>query len=275
MSIAIGDPLKGPVELLNSENNWITRMGLAFAGERVVFRGKDLFSELRDMRWMELFLYGITGRCFAEKQIILFEALWSLSTSYADPRIWNNRVASLAGTARSTGALGISAAIAVSEAAIYGFKPIMGAYDFIIKANKERALNGNIEALVLTELHESRTIPGYARPRINKDERIAPLLTRARELGFGDGKHLATAIEIERVLFDNGYRMRMNVAAPAAALAADQGLTRREYYQFVLPCFIAGMSPCFIEANERPAGTFLPLRCDRVDYFGKPSRSWQ
>ena len=42
-------------------------------------------------------------------------ALW-VNTSYPDARIWNNRVAALAGSARSTGNLGVSAALAVSEA---------------------------------------------------------------------------------------------------------------------------------------------------------------
>lgn len=223
---------------------------------------------------MELFLYGITGRSFTGNQIALFEALWSLSTSYPDPRIWNNRVASLAGTARTTGALGISAAIAVSEAKIYGYRPIIGAFDFITKADAERREKGNIEELVLSELGVSRTIPGYARPRINKDERIIPLLDRARELGFGDGEHVKTAFAIEQIFISRRYRMRMNVAALAAALAADQRLSRAEYYQFVIPCFIAGMTPCFTEASEKPEGTFLPLRCDRLTYQGPPPRSW-
>lgn len=263
-----------PNILIESEDNWISMMGLAFAGERVVFRGKDLFGDLREMRWMELFLYGITGRRFTENQIVLFEALWSLSTSYPDPKIWNNRVASLAGTARTTGALGISAAIAVSEATIYGFKPIMGAYDFITKVDNERRLNGEIEKIVLASLHKARTIPGYARPRVNKDERILPLLQRACELGLGDGSHVDTAFAIEQILVSKRYRMRMNVAALAAALAADQGLSSDEYYQFVIPCFIAGMTPCFIEASTRTPGAFLPLRCTRVAYEGVPPRSW-
>ena len=46
-------------------------------------------------------------------------AIWT-HTSYPDARLWNNRVAALAGTARSTGTLGIAAALAVSEAKIYG-----------------------------------------------------------------------------------------------------------------------------------------------------------
>lgn len=257
------------------EDNWSTDKGLAFAGQRVVYRGADLFSDLRELRWMALFLLGITGRRFTERQIDLFESLWSLSTSYPDPRIWNNRVSALAGTCRSTGALGLSSAIAVSEARIYGFRPIVGAYDFITRANRARLEGRALNDLVLGELKRSRTIAGYARPRINSDERIEPLGRRADELGFGRGEHLETAREIERVLIAHRYRLRMNVAAMAAALAADQGLSRKEYYQFVLPCFIAGLVPCYMDAEDRPAGAFLPLRCDRIEYVGPAPRSWR
>lgn len=260
--------------MLEFEDNWHTDKGLAFAGERVVFRGMDLFSELLDVRWMALFLLGITGRRFTDTQIALFESLWALSTSYPDPRIWNNRVAALAGTSRSTGALGLSGAMAVSEAQIYGFQPIIRAYDFIVKANRIRLRGEDISGLVLQELKQNRTIAGYARPRINADERIVPLGQRADDLGFGQGEHLKTAREIERILIEERYRFRMNVAAMAAALAADQGLSRREYYQFVLPCFFAGMAPCFIDAEEKPAGAFMPLRCDRIDYVGPGRRRW-
>lgn len=266
--------MSSPEDLLRYEDNWPTDKGLTFAGQRAVYRGADLFAELHELRWMALFMLGITGRRFTERQIDLFESLWSLSTSYPDPRIWNNRVSALAGTCRSTGALGLSSAIAVSEARIYGFQPIVGAYDFITRANRVRLDGQPLPDLVLQELKRSRTIAGYARPRINSDERIEPLGRRAEALGFGQGEHLETAREIERILIAHRYRLRMNVAAMAAALAADQGLSRAEYYQFVLPCFIAGMVPCFMDAEDRPAGAFLPLRCDRIEYSGPAARPW-
>ncbi|HFD13290.1 MAG TPA: hypothetical protein ENJ32_12610, partial [Crenotrichaceae bacterium] len=129
--------MKGPQTLLDAENNWQTDLGAWFPGERVVLRGKDLFHELGDYSWMGLLLYGITGREFNEKQIRLFEGMWTISTSYPDPRLWNNRVAALAGTTRSTSVLGISAATAVSEASIYGRRPDIRTIDFLYRAKKQ------------------------------------------------------------------------------------------------------------------------------------------
>ncbi len=263
-----------PSDVAEFEDRWPTKMGGVLAGERVVFRGIDLFHGLRDIRWMELFLYGITGRRFDEKQVMLFESIWSFGTSYPDPRIWNNRIASLAGTTRSTATLGISAATAVSEARIYGRYPDIRAIDFLIRAKKAVEVGAKLEDVILEEMKKHRGIAGYRRPLTNSDERIAPGLAVARKLGYEDGVHLRLAFEIENWLLEHRYRLRMNAAALAAALAADQGLSAREYYLFQVPSFMAGMMPCYIEAAERPEGSFLPLRCTRIEYIGTGFRKW-
>ncbi|MFK7815408.1 MAG: hypothetical protein AB8B92_03650 [Gammaproteobacteria bacterium] len=85
-------------DILDSEICWETDIGFLFPGERVDIRGKDLFSEYSNKPWMELLLFGVTGREFSAEQIQLFEGIWNISTSYPDPRIWNNRVSALAGS---------------------------------------------------------------------------------------------------------------------------------------------------------------------------------
>ena len=105
-----------------------SRMGAAVIGSHAMFRGHDLHRELAGLDWVELFLFGITGRRFSKPQAELLHGIL-VYTSYPDARIWNNRVAALAGLARSTPALAISAALAVSEAGIYGGQPGVRAID--------------------------------------------------------------------------------------------------------------------------------------------------
>ncbi len=257
-----------------SEKTWETKFGASFPGERVVYRGKDLFEDLQTSTWMELLLLGVTGREFSKNQIKLFDALWTLSVSYPDPRLWNNRVAALAGTARSTAALASSAASAVSEAQIYGGGAIIKAFDFITKTKKDLDEGKDLDEIIKSELKTERTIRGYGRPIINSDERIKPIMKLAEKLGFSDGTHLKLAFEIEKVLSSGRWKMKMNVAALAAALSADQGLTVREYYHWCANSFLAGILPCFIDAIEHPEGAFFPLRCERISYEGVNSRSW-
>lgn len=266
--------MKQQTPLLEYEDRLITKMGAWFPGERVVFRGKDLFTNLKDHRWMGLLLYGITGREFSEKQIRLFEGIWALSASYPDPRLWNNRVAALAGTARSTGALGIAAAIAVSEASIYGGRPIIGSIDFFLYLRKRLDEGNELGDLVKNELCKNRKIPGYGRPIIGTDERIPALMDLAKQLGFNEGDYVKLAFQVEEILLEGRWRLHMNVAALIAGLAADQGLTQYEHYLYMVLCFTAGMFPCFIEAQAKPEGSFLPIPCSRIAYSGSSQRKW-
>ena len=266
--------MKGPIFLLSTQGRWETRMGFAFPGERVVYRGQDLFHDLNHLSWIQLYLYGITGRIFSDQQSKLFEGMWTLCTSYPNPRLLNNRIGSLAGTARSTGTLGLSAAIAISEASIYGRRPDIRAINFLIRAKKSLSEGKSLQEIVDTELKKYRGIYGYGRPIVNGDERIGPLLNLAKELNLDNGHYTKLAFEVEEILLQGRWRMRINIAALGAALAADQGLSEREFYLFLIPSFTAGIMPCLIEANEQREGTFLPAKCEHLHYEGSPRRKW-
>ncbi len=266
--------MSGSERLLESEDNWVTRMGAWFPGERVVFRGQDLHVDLGDLDWMELYLYSITERRFTPPQLKVLNAFWTY-TSFPDPRLWANRVAALAGTARSTGALGISAAIGVSEASIYGRRPDIRAIDFLLRTKQKLDKGMQLQVLIKQELKKYRSVYGYGRPITREDERIPHMLGLIKHLGLDQGTYVQLAFEVEKILLEGGWRLHMNVASLYAALAADMGFTRRQYYLFMIPCFTAAMLPCFIDAAEKTEGTFFPLRCTRITYTGVPQRHWE
>ncbi len=267
--------MKNNQPLLDAENNWVTDLGAWFPGERVVFRGKDLFHDLGDSSWMGLLLYGITGRQFNENQIRLFEGIWTICTSYPDPRLWNNRVAALAGTARSTSALGISAATAVSEASIYGRRPDIRTIDFLYRAKNRMDSGESLESIVRSELKKYKTIYGYGRPIIGTDERIKPLLAIAQELGFADGEYVKLAFSVEKTLLDGRWRMHMNIASLISGLTADQGFSNHEHYLYLTLSFSAGMFACNVDATTKSEGSLFPFNCDRISYQGSTRRNWE
>lgn len=252
-----------------------SEVGGCFPGERAVFRGHDLHASLRDADWLDLYLFGITGRRHTPAQIKVLHAIW-VNTSYPDARLWNNRVAALAGSARSTGTLALSAALATSEAAIYGRQIDIAIADFLERAQRQVEAGDDLEAVVRKELQRNRSIGGYGRPvaRSAADERIVPVLELAARHGFSDGKYVCLAFAIEKILLNGRWRMRMNYGALAAALALDVGLSHHEYYLFMFPAFLAGMPPCYVEAKQRPAQATLPLRCSSIHYDGPKRRSW-
>lgn len=249
-------------------------MGTFVPGSHVIFRGHDLHTELNDMDWVELYVFGITGRRFSKDQLRLMHAIW-MYTSYPDVRLWNNRVASLAASTRSTGNLGLAAALAVSEASIYGRGIDIRAINFLLRTAQRVEDGGTLLECIQEELDANRSIAGYGRPIVNGDERNPHILALAKRLGLDQGKYLRLAMEVENVLLNGRWRMKMNYAGVCAALAADLGLSGREYYLYLYPAFLAGMTPCLIEASERPEGVIYPVACENILYDGPPRRTWK
>lgn len=266
--------MNGP-EILQQHTDCLkSRMGACFPGERAVFRGHNLHSDLKDMDWVELYVFGITGRRFTSGQLQMLHAIW-IKTSYPDARIWNNRVAALAGSARSTGTLGIAAALAISEAKIYGRGIDIRAIDFIKRTHTALDNGAKLADCVRDELNKYRGIAGYGRPLASGDERIMPIMALARDLGLDDGPHIKLAFTVNEFLAAGRFRLCINYGAITAAVCADMGLSPQEYYLFVFPAFLAGMPPCYIENAERMEGTLLPLSCAHIMYEGMPQRSWK
>ncbi|HYD81238.1 MAG TPA: hypothetical protein VEC06_15640 [Paucimonas sp.] len=272
---------KGPDLLRHHAGTLKSSMGTFYAGSHVIFRGADLHADLKDMDWVELYVFGITGRRFSPQQLRVMHSIWTY-TSYPDVRLWNNRVTALAASARSTGNLGTAAALAVSEASIYGRGIDMRAITFLLETRAKVEANGGagngdravIEDCIRSELKQRRSIAGFGRPILDKDERNPHMLALLRTFGLDQGPHLRLAFAIEEELAVGGWRMKMNYAGLAAAIAADFGLSPREYYLFLFPAFLAGMQPCFVEAADRPEGTLYAAACADILYDGHPPRAW-
>ncbi len=250
-------------------------VGACFPGERAVFRGHDLHRDLSHSDWMDVFVFGITGRRHTPQQIRLLHAIW-VNTSYPDARLWNNRVAALAGSSRSSANLALSAALATSEAAIYGRQIDLAVADFLVRTEREQAQGTPLADLVRQELHHNRSIGGYGRPvaRSAADERNAVVIGIAKQLGLANGKYLQLAHAVEEVLRHGRWRMRMNYGAIAAALALDLGLSPQEYYVYMFNAFLAGMPPCYLEALEKPARSTFTTPCTALSYHGPAKRGW-
>jgi len=258
--------------LIQHEDKIITKMGKAFLSERVVYRGKDLHKDLKNISWLELFTYGITGKRFNQVEINMLNFIW-VSTSYPDKSIWPNHITALAASSRSTPSLGLSIGMSVCEASIYGGRPFKIGIDFFLRAG-ESIKNGVELALFIDhELIKNKTIYGYGRPLASSDERIPHVVNFAKEQGLADGQHLKIALELAALMKEK-KGLSMNVAAIYTALGADLGFSPEQFHLFMTPCFFAGMPPCYIEAKENPAGSFLPIRCDRIHYSGHKKRSW-
>lgn len=261
--------------LLRYEDHWQTAMGGAVLGQdRVVARGKDLFSELDNFSWQQFLLFMITGREFDDKLVEFLERLLAICINYPDPRIWNNRVAALAGTAGSTATLAASAGMAASEAKIFGGQSNLSASQFIHAALIRVQAGEDLEQVVLAELKKNRAISGYGRPVTKKDERIAHAQRVMLEYDIEDGAHTQLAYQVERILMTGRWRYQMNINGLMAAVTADFGISAEEYYLWLVNGYSAGIIACFIDADNKRAGALFPLRCERINYTGAGDRVW-
>ena len=257
------------------EDNWQTSIGGWSLEGKVVLRGKDVFTELNEKPWMEYLLYAATGK-ESPRIARLIEAIWVICTSFPDPRIWNNRISALAGTARSTGVLAAAGSLAVTEATVYGLKPIKGASDFLIRADQRLEQGECLEQIVKAELKQFRSVYGYGRPIADADERVKPMMEFARSIGCGNGKYVKLAFEVDEYLSSTRLKYKINIAAVCAALLADEGIDPVELYNLATLSFTAGAMPCFIDASNQQEGGFFPLRTSRLSYTGvEEVRHWE
>jgi hypothetical protein len=261
--------------LLEYENHWPTRMGGAIIGqERVVIRGKDLFTDLSHYSWHQLLLFMITGREFDDKQAQFLDRLWAMCISYPDPRIWNNRIAALAATNRSTASLGVGAGVAVSEAKIYGGQATLAAIQFIRKTYSQLQQNNSLDDLLKEELKQQRRIAGYGRPVTDRDERVEHVKQVIKEFEYELSDHAKLAFEIEQKLEQGRLRYKMNIAGLVGAIAIDMGFSDKEYYYWLINGYNAGLIASYVDAREKPQGALFPLRCEKINYLGFKDREW-
>ena len=193
--------------------------------------------------------------------------------SWPDPRIWCNQMGSYGGATRASPVASICAGVLASESAIYGPGTVMSATRFIVNAVK--AINHGstvaeyIEATAKTRL--GLKAPGFARPLAKGDERVSAMFRVAEELGFDQGIHIKTALEIEKYLLQN-FDESLNLAGYIMAFLSDQGYTDTEIFRIYSLCVNGGIHACYSEAYDQPPDHFLPLRCADIEYTGTAIR---
>lgn len=264
--------MKGPERLRYFQENWPTNKGAWFPGEKVLYREKSLFEDFNNKSWMTLLLYGIKGVMPSESHAKMVGTVWSISASFPDPRLWNNRVASLCATSRSTGSLALSASTAVTQAKIYGSQPVFLGSSLLYEIKKLIDSGIDMESVVIGQLKRNRYLPGFGRPLISRDERIDPLLREAERLGYGNGTYLTLLKLVQDMLKAKRYKLNANIAIYCAAIFLDLGYDPHEAYLVSVLAFSAGFFPCYQDALEKSEGAFFPLACDQIAYEGISKR---
>lgn len=255
-----------------------SRKGGMLLGAKVVIEdyGHSLLEDLLGQKtYFQILLLHVTGRMWEKRVADWLEALF-LCVSYPDDRIWCNQIGSLAATMGASPVAAVSVGILASDSRLYGPGTQRMGVEFIRWAVEQKRKGKTAQEVVAAFAKKDATgvplIPGYARPLVGgKDERIEALERVSEQLGFEKGEHLTCAYGIDAVMRDE-YGKGMNALGYSVAFLADLGMSGEEQYRLVSAMVQSGVLACYSEWADRPVESFLPLRCDDIEYTGIPSR---
>jgi len=258
----------------NSRGVIRSRRGGWYAGKGVFNCGYDMMNDLvGKVSYMQVIILNATGRLPDRRIADWFEAC-HICLSWPDPRIWCNHVGALGGTMRTSPVAATVAGILAGDSIAYGQKPFQEGLEFIQAAMAAKKQGLSAREIVAEEIarHNGKPrIMGYARPVAKGDERIEALERVAKDLGLPIGEHLSLAYEIEDVLSEN-YDESMNINGYMSAVLSDEGFSPLEVYRITAVMITSGVTACYVDTFERPPETFLPMRCEDIDYQGPPPR---
>lgn len=261
-------------KLIQAQKQYCSNIGASNPGVGVEFRGHNVFEKFKHSNWLGMFYFSVTGRELSENAKLFLNGIYSMGFSYPDVRIWNNGVAALAASTRSTAQLGVTAACAVSEARFYGGRPVMKSIDFLMRAKKLFDAGVKIDEIIKQEVVRNKYLFGYGRPVVSKDERVAPTIDLLKELNLFDRPNVQFAIKIDQYLKHNNKNFRMNVCGLFAAFCADEEISSHDAYYMLVVCYSVGMVACYVDVLGKPEGQFLPFQCKSINYKGKEERNW-
>jgi len=266
----------------NNTDFWDQRRGKIFSkkggwkiGQGVFNHGYSMMDDLvGEVSYMQVVMLNATGRLPERRLADWIEAVY-ICLSWPDPRIWCNQIGALGGSMHASAVASVAAGIMALDSRAYGTRPIIDGIKFITGALQQYnagATPTDIIARQNTARGGKPQIMGYSRPIAKGDERIVAMERVTEALGFEIGPHMRLAYQIEEV-FRSHYDESMNINGYGAAFMADQDYSEEETYRLLSSIGASGITACYVDQCDSVPNSFLPLRCDDIQYEGKPKRA--
>lgn len=253
----------------------ISNTGGWFPGKGVFSHGYSMLEELvGEKSYFQILVLNATGRLISRPLADWIEAVYGC-LSWPDPRIWCNQIGALAGTARASVIAGTAMGVLATDSRSYGVLPLIEGVTFIQNALAQYKQGVSADEIVSSAAAARGGKPyivGYIRPIAKGDERLEVMEKVAAKLQMSVGPHLSLAYAIEKVLLEK-YDEGMNVNGYVSAVLSDYDFSPQETYYLFSTLVASGVTACYLDTYKRPPDTFLPLRCDDIDYQGAAKRA--
>lgn len=251
-----------------------TRKGGWRIGRGISVHGHSLLGELVGSHgFFEVLYLEVTGRLPDPRLAQWMEASF-LCLAFPDPRIWCNQIGALAGSTRVSPTVAISAGVMASASSLYGPGSTRAAADFLIEAQAAVGAGIPLETFIANCTRPGGRVraPGFSRPIAEGDDRVEVLRELGHELGFEDGDCLRLAAAIDALLTAGGSA-GINMLGYLAAFLLDHGEVSIDDGERIYALAVnAGVHACYTEASSEPAGAFMPLSCEDIEYRGHAAR---
>ena len=251
-----------------------TRKGGWIIGEGVYSHGYSILKELvGKVSYFQMMILNITGK-LPEKRLADWVEASFICMSWPDPRLWCNQIGALSGTLLTSPAAAICSGILASDSRMYGPGTLPAATRFIKSAMTKKQAGLSIREIIEQQKirpNGKPIIPGFGRPLAYGDERVAAMEQVTHDLEFHQGEYLELAYEIQDVLYNN-YNETLNLGGYLSAFLRDNDFTGDQIYQLTVTAVNSGVAACYSETYKNIPESFLPLRCDDIEYQGKPPR---
>ncbi len=273
------DKPESPVKFWDKRRGIIrTRKGGWVLGKGVTSHGYSILDELLgNTSFFQVLILNVTGRLPERRLAEWLEAAF-ICMSWPDPRLWPNTIGALGGAMQASSIGAVCAGTLASDSRIYGPGTAQDSLEFNISAFKKRKSGWSVKQIVEEQFSAGGKLnmPGYIRPLAQGDERVVAIQGVADGLGFEVGPHLELAYEIEAYAY-KVHGEGINMAGYLAGFFLDQDLAgqKMSVNEICRMCSLivnAGVHACYTEAADRPPESFLPLRCDDIEYKGEAER---
>jgi hypothetical protein len=264
------------IQALNNNRNIIrSSTGGWRVGQGVYSHGYSMLDELvGEKSYFQIMILNATGKLVERRLADWSEAMYGC-LSWPDPRIWCNQIGALAGEAKTSVVVGTTAGIMAADSKMYGMYTILDGIEFIQSALDKYNNNQTPAEIINNNIKKNRgklNITGYVRPVAKGDERIEVMERVSRQLKFDDGPHIKLAYQIEDEI-KKRFGEGMNINGYVAAFFSDQGFSANEVYQIFSTVVMSGVTACYLDTLQKPNDSFLPLRCDDIEYLGHEKRN--
>lgn len=275
MKIMLSKSKKDAIKSLDKKRNIIhSSTGGWIPGTGVFSHGYSMLDELvGEKTYFQIMVLNATGKLVSKALADWLEAIYGC-LSWPDPRIWCNQIGALSGVAKTSVVAGTTIGVLAADARTYGIYPLIEGVEFIQKSHKQYQKGLSVSELIELEIKAHKGKPhimGYIRPIARGDERLERMEKVSEKLGFEEGAHLKLAYNIEEEL-QKRFNEGMNINGYISAFLSDQNFSSQEVYQIFSTLVMSGVTACHLEQAKKDPESFLPLRCDDINYTGQQKR---